>query len=213
MPKGEWVPVTEKQALNFALEHLNRAREVAWEKGRARIDKKELERRRKLNESKRQDNNQDPEEDWAQRARREEARTGVPAFLQFGFGISGSGSRESQFDPQKVGEVFEKMVTSRRWDRALVGGRVVAEWELVVGEKIAQHSRADKYENGVLYVSADSTVWAQQLRLLLPQLMAKLDERYGSGVIQKLIVSGPKQRSWKHGPLSVPGRGPRDTYG
>nr|NLD40552.1 DUF721 domain-containing protein [Actinomycetales bacterium] len=27
------------------------------------------------------------------------------------------------------------------------------------------------------------------------------------------VVLGPKAPSWKHGIRSVPGRGPRDTYG
>lgn len=211
LSKGDEFAVNPKQGTDYALELLNRAREVAWEKGRTRITKKELERRRQLNAQKRQKT--DESQNWAERARQEEARTGIPVYLQVGFGVSGSGPRPSDNDPQPIAGLLKNLISARRWDRALVGARVISEWETVVGEKVAAHSKAEKYQDGVLSVSTDSTVWAQQLRLLLPQIMNKLDERFGRGIIDKVIVNGPKQRSWKHGPLSVPGRGPRDTYG
>ena len=46
-----------------------------------------------------------------------------------------------------------------------------------------------------------------------PQLMGLIEDYSGSVVIKRLIILGPKAPSWKHGPRSVKGRGPRDTYG
>jgi len=63
-------------------------------------------------------------------------------------------------------------------------------------------------------VRADSTAWASQLRLMTPQLLAKLNAALGDGTIKKIVIKGPDAPSWKHGPRSVSdGRGPRDTYG
>ncbi|MDA7848425.1 DUF721 domain-containing protein, partial [bacterium] len=38
-------------------------------------------------------------------------------------------------------------------------------------------------------------------------------ERFPQAAITTLSIKGPGAPSWKHGPRSVPGRGPRDTYG
>ncbi|WP_302968247.1 hypothetical protein [uncultured Varibaculum sp.] len=43
--------------------------------------------------------------------------------------------------------------------------------------------------------------------------MGLIEDYSGSVVIKRLIILGPKAPSWKHGPRSVKGRGPRDTYG
>jgi predicted nucleic acid-binding Zn ribbon protein len=66
----------------------------------------------------------------------------------------------------------------------------------------------------VLTVRADSTAWATQLRLLLPQVQRRLDEEVGEGVVTKVVVLAPTAPSWRRGPRSAPGGvGPRDTYG
>jgi predicted nucleic acid-binding Zn ribbon protein len=65
-----------------------------------------------------------------------------------------------------------------------------------------------------LRISAESTAWATQLRLLVTTLLTRLAGELGSGVVTALTISGPVGPSWKHGSRSVRGaRGPRDTYG
>ncbi|NTW41567.1 MAG: DUF721 domain-containing protein, partial [Cellulomonadaceae bacterium] len=67
--------------------------------------------------------------------------------------------------------------------------------------------------DGVLVVRTDSTAWATNLTLLVPQLMGTLDKELGVGVVQRVQVVGPSGPHWGKGRRSVPGRGPRDTYG
>jgi len=62
-------------------------------------------------------------------------------------------------------------------------------------------------------VRADSTAWAMEVRRLLPQLERRLAEEVGEGVVESITVLGPGGPTWTKGPRSVPGRGPRDTYG
>ena len=67
--------------------------------------------------------------------------------------------------------------------------------------------------DGVLTVSAESTAWATQLRMVQAQLLAKIAAAVGDGVVTSLKIQGPVAPSWRKGNRSVPGRGPRDTYG
>jgi predicted nucleic acid-binding Zn ribbon protein len=62
-------------------------------------------------------------------------------------------------------------------------------------------------------VRADSTTWAANLRLLTPQLLARLEADVGAGVVREVTVLGPSGPHWAKGPRRVRGRGPRDTYG
>ena len=67
--------------------------------------------------------------------------------------------------------------------------------------------------NGTLTIRCKSTAWATQLRLMQAQILEKINAAYPEVEIKALKMLGPDAPSWKKGPRSVPGRGPRDTYG
>lgn len=77
----------------------------------------------------------------------------------------------------------------------------------------AAHSAPEAYDERVLTVRADSSTWAASLRQIAPQLVARLNDQLGQGTVERVVVVGPSAPSWKKGKRSVPGRGPRDTYG
>jgi predicted nucleic acid-binding Zn ribbon protein len=92
-------------------------------------------------------------------------------------------------------------------------GAVFGQWESVVGEQIASHATPMTLREGVLTVSAESTAWATQLRMVQAQLIAKIAAAVGDGVVTSLKITGPTAPSWRKGRYHVAGRGPRDTYG
>jgi predicted nucleic acid-binding Zn ribbon protein len=128
-------------------------------------------------------------------------------------GYSGPGPDPAR-DPQLVGSVIAGYVADRGWERPLAEARVFAEWPGLVGPDIAAHSEPVSLAAGELRISAESTAWATQLRLLNATLLARLVSELGPDVVTKLVITGPVGPSWKHGGRSVRGaRGPRDTYG
>ncbi|MCT2150634.1 DciA family protein [Dermabacter vaginalis] len=128
-------------------------------------------------------------------------------------GAGYSGARPDPRDPQRLNTVLEKMLVNLGWDRGLSAGRVLAEWDDIVGPAIAQHSHIESFEEGVLVVSTDSSAWAAQLRMLGPQIVTRIHERVGAQVVSEIKVAGPSTQSWKKGRRTVTWRGPRDTYG
>jgi predicted nucleic acid-binding Zn ribbon protein len=122
-------------------------------------------------------------------------------------------NRESG-DLQPVGEVLNKVIEDQGWGTDISLRVLLSRWAQLVGSTNAQHSRPDGFANGVLHVRAESTTWAAALRMMAPQLVAKLNEQLGQGTVTRVEVKGPTAPSWKHGKLTVrDGRGPRDTYG
>ena len=124
-----------------------------------------------------------------------------------------SGPGPGADDPQPLGRLVDSLVTNEDWSSQTLVGSVFGRWDTIVGPDIAAHCRPETLSEGVLLVTAESTAWATQLRLLAPTILGKLRAQVGGDVVTSLRVVGPTAPSWKKGPRSVRGRGPRDTYG
>ncbi|AOG28314.1 DUF721 domain-containing protein [Cutibacterium avidum] len=124
-----------------------------------------------------------------------------------------SGPGKDARDPMALGDAFTNLVKSKGWGRQVNLHLVLSRWPELVGPTNAEHSRPVKYQGTVLTVRTEATVWATSLRTIAPQLVAELNRRLGEGTVTRVIIEGPTAPSWKHGSRSVPGRGPRDTYG
>ena len=116
-------------------------------------------------------------------------------------------------DPLLVADTLAALVRERGWSEDVSVGGVVGRWRDVVGGQIADHCTPETFEEGVLVVRTDSTSWATNLKLLAPQLLRRLADDVGEGVVREVKVVGPVGPGFKRGPRSVPGRGPRDTFG
>lgn len=124
-----------------------------------------------------------------------------------------SGPGPDPRDPQLFGDMLQRLMKARGWERPRAEATVFGAWEKVVGPDIAKHSRPVKLDAGVLTVEAESTAWATQLRLLTARLLRSIAAEVGHNVVTRLNIHGPAAPSWNRGPRRVQGRGPRDTYG
>ncbi|MBQ0983259.1 DUF721 domain-containing protein [Streptomyces sp. F63] len=128
-----------------------------------------------------------------------------------------SGARADGRDPLPLGAAIDRLITDRGWEAPAAVGGVMGRWPQIVGPEVAQHCAPERYdeESRVLTVRCDSTAWATQLRLLAPQLVARLNGDLGRGTVRLIKVLGPGSGSRQgYGPLRAPGsRGPGDTYG
>lgn len=125
-----------------------------------------------------------------------------------------SGPAPDATDPSLIGAVAADFVADRGWERPISEARLFTAWADIVGADVAAHCSPASLRDRELRVSAESTAWATQLRLLAGTLLARIVAEVGPNVVTKVVITGPVGPSWKHGPRSVPGaRGPRDTYG
>ncbi|GED96204.1 DciA family protein [Gordonia crocea] len=124
-----------------------------------------------------------------------------------------SGSGPDHRDPQLLGNLVGRLAQAPGWQSRMGAATVMSSWDGIVGEDICAHAQPTRLEDGILYVSAESTAWATQLRYVQSQILARIAARVGNGVVTQLKITGPQAPSWRKGPRHVPGRGPRDTYG
>jgi predicted nucleic acid-binding Zn ribbon protein len=124
-----------------------------------------------------------------------------------------SGPGPDPRDPQPLGVATRDVARARGWLARVAEGSVFGRWPTVAGEQIAAHATPTSLNDGVLTISAESTAWATQLRMVQAQLLAKIAAAVGDGVVRSLRIVGPAGPSWRKGRYHIAGRGPRDTYG
>ncbi|WP_213816806.1 DUF721 domain-containing protein [Glaciihabitans sp. dw_435] len=116
-------------------------------------------------------------------------------------------------DPHGIEDVLAGLTQKLGWNSSLARADLLSSWAELAGDETAEHSTPVGIEDGVLTVHCDSTAWATQLRLMRGYITTQIAQRYPDAGIQSVKFDGPNAPSWKRGPRSIPGRGPRDTYG
>jgi len=131
-------------------------------------------------------------------------------------GTDGSWSprgRPRREDPQPLVSAIGGLLDTRGWQQRAAMGSVFGRWAEIVGHDLAAHTRPDSFADGELVVTADSTAWATQVRLLAPVLVRRLNIELGDGSVRRVKVRGPAPPRQRGG-WRVPGsKGPGDTYG
>jgi predicted nucleic acid-binding Zn ribbon protein len=116
-------------------------------------------------------------------------------------------------DPRGIDDILDGLTMKLGWTSPLAKAELLASWTELVGAETAGHSEPAGIEDGILTVRCDSTAWATQLRLMRGQITTSIAQRFPDAGIESIKFDGPNAPSWKRGTRSIPGRGPRDTYG
>jgi predicted nucleic acid-binding Zn ribbon protein len=121
--------------------------------------------------------------------------------------------RPRREDPQPLASAIGGLLDTRGWQQRAAMGSVFGRWAEIVGADLAAHTKPDSFADGELAVTADSTAWATQVRLLAPVLVKRLNAELVDGSVRRVKVRGPAPPRQRGG-WRVPGsKGPGDTYG
>src|ERR1700712_2409842 len=125
----------------------------------------------------------------------------------------GAGSGPDARDPAPLGATMKRWLGDAGAGADLTKATVLGRWAEIVGAEVADHCEPVSLVDGELVLRAESTAWATQLRMLAPQIVAKINREVGHGSVLRIRAQGPSGPSWRFGTRHVSGRGPRDTYG
>jgi predicted nucleic acid-binding Zn ribbon protein len=67
-------------------------------------------------------------------------------------------------------------------------------WTVAVGKRVAAHARATGFCGSRLVVEAEDAVWQGHLRLLERQILSRLDEVIGPGIVREIEFRAPVVR-------------------
>jgi predicted nucleic acid-binding Zn ribbon protein len=87
---------------------------------------------------------------------------------------------------EPVGSLFAGMFKKLGLSEAVAEQRALQVWAGVVGEKVAAHTQAYSISDGVLLVLVDAHAWTQELLFLKPDILRRLNETLGSGIVKDI---------------------------
>jgi len=151
------------------------------------------------------------------RVRAEAQRQGYqrePEGARLGNLAAGKRAAKNRRELQLVGDLFQDLYHNKSVARKMLLPKINENWQQIVGDLVAEHTKPIAFSDNVLQVSANSSVWAVQLSSLSHVLATKIAEITGYNEPISIKVNGPKANVPKYGPRTVKGaRGYRDTFG
>jgi predicted nucleic acid-binding Zn ribbon protein len=123
------------------------------------------------------------------------------------------GRRQRRDDPQRLTTAISGLIDEQGWRLAAAAGSMFGRWDQIVGPELAAHTKPEGFADGELTITADSTAWATQVRLLAGTLVRRLNVELGDGAVQRVNVRGPATQRRPGQWRTRDSRGPRDTYG
>ena len=87
-----------------------------------------------------------------------------------------------------VGNLVQSILRQQGLDGKLREYRAWQVWDEVVGPQIAAKARPIRIREGILEVRVEQPVWMQQLQLLKPKILARLNERLEGASIKDLYL-------------------------
>ena len=85
---------------------------------------------------------------------------------------------------QSLKEAVELLLAKSPLRQGLEQQEILASWGEIVGAEIAKHSQAIALKDGVLWVRAEGSVWAQELSLLVPRIREEFEKKLGRGSVR-----------------------------
>lgn len=97
-------------------------------------------------------------------------------------------SRPPMRKPATAADLVQQLLQQRGMEGKIEEYRTWQIWDEVVGPQIARRARPIRIRDGVLEVRVDQPVWMQQLQLLKPRILARLNAALGKELLRDLFL-------------------------
>jgi len=88
-----------------------------------------------------------------------------------------------------IGAVVKTVIAQNALQRGLAAHQAIDLWPTIAGDQLSKVCCAESIREGVLFVKAKSSAWANELTFHKPELLRKLAQRIGGGVITDIRFS------------------------
>ncbi len=110
-----------------------------------------------------------------------------------------------------IGNLLEDLLRAKGMEDKMARYKVWLAWDRAVGPQIAAQARPVRIRENTLEVRVASPVWMQQLQLLKPRILAKLNDALGEraftdiylrrGKIEARSATAPRLPTWREASL------------
>ncbi|MCS7228572.1 MAG: DUF721 domain-containing protein [Candidatus Kryptonium sp.] len=89
--------------------------------------------------------------------------------------------------PVLFGKALDEFLKNMGVERPVKEGMAIEKWNEVVGPYIANVSKPEKIENGVLYVKVINPVWKHHLFMLRREIINKLNDSLKFNAVREIV--------------------------
>ena len=83
-------------------------------------------------------------------------------------------------------DILNKALHSQGMDKRLQQENAVVIWEDIVGSRIAKAAKAIRIDRGTLLIEVKSSAWKQQIQMLKPDIIKKLNNQLGKNTVKNI---------------------------
>ncbi|MDT8420017.1 MAG: DUF721 domain-containing protein [Desulfuromonadales bacterium] len=87
-----------------------------------------------------------------------------------------------------IGSLLQQVLDDQGMNDRLSRYQAWLIWDQVVGEQIARRARPLRFREGILEVRVDNPVWMQQLQMLKPKILQKLNDKLPNARIEDIYL-------------------------
>jgi predicted nucleic acid-binding Zn ribbon protein len=103
---------------------------------------------------------------------------------------TGWGRRRDERAPREtaLGDVVAGLMREAPFARGVAVGRLAADWEAVVGPRLAAQTAPRQLDGGILTVAASTGPWGAQARFLADEIRVQANRTLGDDVVRDVRV-------------------------
>lgn len=87
---------------------------------------------------------------------------------------------------EKLGTILLNALRKSRMENKLNEIKIFVDYEIIVGEKIAEISKPTFIQNGTLFIGVENHIWMHQLYMLKPDLLEKINSHLTKTVVKDI---------------------------
>jgi len=95
------------------------------------------------------------------------------------------------------GEVVGAIVKQLNWEDTYVVENIREEWYRIAGDIISTHSDPNRIFKGILFITVDHSVYANEISMMKDAILAKITDHLKISLIRDIKVEIKKSR-WKN---------------
>jgi predicted nucleic acid-binding Zn ribbon protein len=87
---------------------------------------------------------------------------------------------------EDIGSIIKYIIKDSDIKHRLNESKIFNHWKEIVGTEIFKKTKPERISGGTLYVSATTSIWANELSLMSDKLIEKINSFIGEEVVKKI---------------------------
>ena len=87
---------------------------------------------------------------------------------------------------QPLGSLLPALLRDLGLEQATQGWRAVTDWPTVVGPRLAAHTRASSFHEGIMTIEVEGSAWMHELGFLKRELVRRMNDHLGAPIVREV---------------------------